>query len=418
MTKWTTFHLEVVTPLFSGDDRASTDSPIRVPSIRGALRYWFRAVATGHGVDDLSTLAKEESEIFGDTQNPSAIRMRVISQLVAGGSGTEPAWAKPRSNGAARGGHGRDRNEGQFNGVQYLLGQGLWSHRDRLTRPFVEPGGRFELQVRLTDHDEQVNSRFLLAMWAWLTYGGLGSRVRRGFGQLRCVEVSGATRNPLLKAMTERPDWEALGESAIPRSLRDERQIGWSTWLGEPAGDNDTMPAHPMLAPKWWGGVLFKDRLRSFGEALDLAGQKWRTFRLGDHPSKDLPPPSPGRSPEWVKSIQGPNNDFPIGALGLPVGYYSRKGSSTFKGEISAEVKGGEGLRRASPVWLRPVHLSRNEWGIFTHVFYAQVLPEGAGLVGTGSAINLQLKLPPDESANSAESQLDRWLDNDVRLDD
>ncbi|MGP4017477.1 type III-B CRISPR module RAMP protein Cmr1 [Saccharopolyspora sp. 5N708] len=233
MTKWTTFHLEVVTPLFSGDDPTSTDSPIRVPSIRGALRYWFRAVATGHGVDDLSTLAKEESEIFGDTQNPSAIRMRVISQLVAGGSGTEPAWAKPRSNGAARGGHGRDRNKGQFNGVHYLLGQGLWSHRDRLTRPFVEPGGRFELQVRLTDHDEQVNSRFLLAMWAWLTYGGLGSRVRRGFGQLRCVEVSGATRSPLLKAMTERRDWEvsarALSQVACGTNAKSDGRRGWGS---------------------------------------------------------------------------------------------------------------------------------------------------------------------------------------------
>ncbi|MER7011662.1 type III-B CRISPR module RAMP protein Cmr1 [Saccharopolyspora sp. NPDC000359] len=396
MTKWTTFELQVVTPLFSGDDQTSPESLIRVPSIRGALRYWFRAVATGHGVEDLSTLAKQESEVFGDTHNPSPIRMRVSRQPPVKGK-RQPGWTN------LRGGRG--------NGLRYLLGQGLWKNGTGLLRPFVAPGGKFDLGVRLSD-DEQVNSRFLLAMWAWLNYGGLGSRVRRGFGQLQCVKVANLTGDPLIKAMAEQRDWNVLGEVAIPSELRDEHRTGWSTWLREAAARSDAMPERPMLAPKWWGGVLLEERCQTWAEALDLAGQMWRDFRLGPK-NKSARVPAVC-TPEWADFFNKKRNDYPIGALGLPVGYYAKGGGRVRSGTVSAEDEGGEQLRRASPVWLRPVRLPTSEWGIFTHIFYARLLPKNARLVGKGVAGNHQLDLP---SVELAESQWDHWLDGERRLD-
>ncbi|MGH8921492.1 MAG: type III-B CRISPR module RAMP protein Cmr1, partial [Actinomycetes bacterium] len=83
---WTTLTLEVRTPLFGGDDPASDDgSPVRVPSIRGALRFWFRAVAAGHGVSDLGALWTDEQAVFGSTHRPSAIGLRVCGHPTAHG---------------------------------------------------------------------------------------------------------------------------------------------------------------------------------------------------------------------------------------------------------------------------------------------------------------------------------------------
>ena len=174
---WTTFQLKIVTPLFSGDDSASVraDSLIRVPSIRGALRFWLRTVAAGQGVTDLNQLAKAETAVFGDTTSPSPIqlRTRTISGTVTTPRAPAPQWCN-------------DCTDDEFYGARYLLGQGLWNHHARtLTRACLDPGSTFELQVRGTG---TAYRHFLLALWAWLAYGGLGARVHRGFGP-SCLAV-------------------------------------------------------------------------------------------------------------------------------------------------------------------------------------------------------------------------------------
>lgn len=178
---WTRLTLQVRTPLFGGEDPTGNDgAPARVPSIRGALRFWFRAVAAGHGVSGLKELWDAEQEVFGSTENPSAIRLRVPRQPTMGGRGSKPTWAITEQ---------RARRPG-FDGAQYLLGQGLWDYRSGLRRGYVDPGAEFGLDVRFGG-DERVDARFMLALWAWLTYGGLGARTRRGFGQLVCTSVRG-----------------------------------------------------------------------------------------------------------------------------------------------------------------------------------------------------------------------------------
>ncbi len=174
---WTRLALQVRTPLFGGDDPTRDGgSPARVPSIRGALRFWFRAVAAGHGVSDLRQLWQAEEDIFGSTNTPSPVKLRVPKQPTASGRGSKPNWATTERHG--------------FDGAQYLLGQGLWDYNDGLRRGYVPPGEPFSLDICFS-RCEQVNSRFMLALWAWLTYGGLGARTRRGFGQLVCTDVRG-----------------------------------------------------------------------------------------------------------------------------------------------------------------------------------------------------------------------------------
>ena len=72
---------EVVTPLFCpGADQLRPE--IRPPSGRGAMRFWYRALAGRLVRDDVNKLQQIESRIFGTTERASAIKVHVnASQL-------------------------------------------------------------------------------------------------------------------------------------------------------------------------------------------------------------------------------------------------------------------------------------------------------------------------------------------------
>src|SRR5580692_708432 len=70
---WTTLTLQVTTPLFNGGAdpdgsagfRPDPEAGIRVASVRGAMRFWFRALAGVLTGPDLPLLAALERRVFG-----------------------------------------------------------------------------------------------------------------------------------------------------------------------------------------------------------------------------------------------------------------------------------------------------------------------------------------------------------------
>ena len=71
-----TFDLQVVTPLFSsGYNRRAVE--IRPPSVRGALRFWFRAMMSGVTGADVADVNALEAGVFGNTSYASKARIRV-----------------------------------------------------------------------------------------------------------------------------------------------------------------------------------------------------------------------------------------------------------------------------------------------------------------------------------------------------
>ncbi len=58
---------ETVTPLFmSGANREKVE--FRLPSLKGALRFWWRAIAYSNYNGELSAIRKREASIFGSAQ--------------------------------------------------------------------------------------------------------------------------------------------------------------------------------------------------------------------------------------------------------------------------------------------------------------------------------------------------------------
>ncbi|MFC0438056.1 type III-B CRISPR module RAMP protein Cmr1 [Kutzneria buriramensis] len=395
MTTWTTLTLRVVTPLFSGDDAEGGD-PIRVPSIRGALRFWFRAVAAAHGITDLKALWAEEEAVFGSArpERPSRIALRVDSQP-ATDTDPRPEWAAYP-----------DLRDQRFHGAQYLMGQGLWQRT--MKRPYVPPGPdqTFDLKIRFaTGRDaEKLNARFMLALWAWLTYGGLGARVRRGFGQLRCADHSGVPlpgkwRHEALGAPTRAESWGVLFTQPIPPAIS---RMGEHGWTGRPG---NVLAEFPVLCPPHWEGrFLAGEALPDWQSALMHAGQEWRAFRVVAEPEEEISKNL--RSPEWVNAIHGSSGKYPIAAFGLPVGYYS-----TSRGEFRASIEPtfqGAKIRRASPVWLRPVWTT-DGWRVVTFLFHARLLPDTARL----SPGKFGLTIP---DLHTISDTWRRWLTDEWRL--
>jgi CRISPR-associated protein Cmr1 len=76
--------LETITPLFLTGADPRGEPELRAASIRGALRFWLRALLGGViGDKDLDALRKAEPAVFGSTDtgaSPVVVRIRNLSR--------------------------------------------------------------------------------------------------------------------------------------------------------------------------------------------------------------------------------------------------------------------------------------------------------------------------------------------------
>jgi hypothetical protein len=393
---WTTLTLQVTTPLFNGGAdpdgsagfRPDHEAGVRAASIRGAMRFWFRALAGTLTGPDLRLLAGLERRVFGgisaqrgeDGATPSPLVLRL----------PDP----PRTSLDAS--FLRD-----WRSLGYLLGLGLMKPERggaRLLRPCVPPGGDpFELKVRFA-HDRKASSEVQQAiealayasLWLACVYGGVGARIRRGFGGLRIVDAEGDLPHPWSPkwlqtpglGLYERAEWLwpwppavfGVFQQYLQELINAERGIS-----GEPDRWTEP-PPFPVLSKKYSPAALAaKEGLHSWGEALNHGGEQLRRFRANRPREGRRRSQAPLRTAEWDDVINVITDDpapFPLGALGLPVGYHDKLADHKFV--VNAVIPRGrerEELRRASPLWLRPVGAG-NTWRLFTFAFRTRFLPD------------------------------------------
>lgn len=176
--------LEVVTPILGGSHqtRAIDDvDVIRAPSVRGHLRFWWRALYAAQYAN-ADALYQRESALWGraatDDGGRSAVEIRV-SVGRAGGTDNTEIRLYP--------GQGQQATPGAY---------ALWPARAETktntpTAPRRQPGTQFQLTLKVagsaTDEAEVSN-----ALRAWILFGGYGGRTRRGLGSLKVIgDVNG-----------------------------------------------------------------------------------------------------------------------------------------------------------------------------------------------------------------------------------
>ncbi len=162
------FECEVITPMFlGGADGKSAE--LRAPSIKGALRFWWRAM---NGHLPLKDLHEREAEIFGGGGDKGK-----RSQVIVMVSGDEFTSALSK----------------------------LVPHRD--TRGYAIPiGYKFNVELALLhpifskENELLMNLDILKNLFKSVSFiGGLGKRSRRGMGAFRIVKIKEKGQETLFK---------------------------------------------------------------------------------------------------------------------------------------------------------------------------------------------------------------------------
>ena len=207
VTNTMTASYRIVTPMFcSGADPAKAE--LRLHSIKGAIRYWWRSLAWGQ-VKDAKSIQDLEASIFGaaNDHGQSKIRLRLVTE--------KTSLDKQVSRGERLG-------EGELKGANYF-GYGV-SKSGQLTRPMI-PGGKFTLEVRFSPSlDDQTIATIRRALILLGTVGGLGSKSRKGYGSLTLTSIDGAAPDQMdpvsliqtaVKAFPDsKPDWNAWSRAS------------------------------------------------------------------------------------------------------------------------------------------------------------------------------------------------------------
>lgn len=172
-----------ISPVFGGGvDPKKPDeiTPVRVPSIRGQLRFWWRAT---HADLSLGELRKKECEIFGGVHGDKPVVSALSLQV------TKQPKAPQRLEVFVRGDAFKLApriSDALAYGAFPLRGTDAAKTHDLLS----VYADHFDLELSFpAEHRKEIER----ALWAWLHFGGLGGRTRRGFGAIEQVEQDKGT---------------------------------------------------------------------------------------------------------------------------------------------------------------------------------------------------------------------------------
>jgi len=329
------YEIQVITPIFGGGTEAGVNDPlalIRPSSIRGHLRSWWRATR-GANCASVAELRQREGEIWGTTDNPSHViaKASIKSQGV-----TYPCAYIPEGKNFAR-------FKESHPGYALFPFQG----NKKEGTPIAKCTSKVSFELELI-YPQGLSADVEAAVWAWVNFGGVGARVRRGCGALYCQELAP-------------PDASGIS------SWYEDRLTGFGIVL-----------PHARQWPILPESLLVKNSNNALQAWNDVVGLM-QTFRQGQNfgrnPGKT--PSRPGRSrwpePETIRSATSqrdpnhsrmpaiPNDAFPRAELGLPIVFHFKDCNDPKDTELYPVIDGQEMTRMASPLILRPIACRNGE---------------------------------------------------------
>lgn len=174
----------VVTPMFlSGADQSRAE--LRLPSIKGALRFWWRALAWER-LGDLDTVRQEEAQLFGSTDTGQA---GVLMRL-------SPAQALEIAKGKVLQDNGRTVGDGArylgYGVMEAFASSKKGTQPGQLTRACLAAPFTFTLQLSFKASVSQAQRDSIVKAFKLLgLIGALGSKARKGYGSLVLTALSG-----------------------------------------------------------------------------------------------------------------------------------------------------------------------------------------------------------------------------------
>ena len=365
--------LAVVTPLFGGGASpgiADGHLPVRGGSVRGQLRFWWRACHAHLFADAASLFAREaaiwgEAGMDGSARGPSAIDVEVT--IVQPG---EPAeyfpWRQGTDNQGQPTWKRRDTSYPDYALFPFfgVPGPGLPPKEEWKPPPAIPlVGVQFRLCLSVATSGARPLPRAELeqaakrAVTAWVLFGGVGARTRRGCGSLWCVTEDARFR-PLASppGESDRDRWTPVGGVWLPAVVDDQQGV---TKLGVPR----LQGAKVVVAP-----AGSSDPIAVWNEAVELL-RKFRQGRgIGRNPGAQRPGLSRWPEPYSIRAQWGTldpahnaeshpfESFYPRADLGLPINFqFPQPGRKPEQLALQGKQEGA--TRMASPVIVKALAL-------------------------------------------------------------
>lgn len=333
-TKTRTYTIAVITPLFGGGTKPGVNDPItliRPSSIRGHLRFWWRATR-GAKYQTVEELRQCEGEVWGTTKQSSQVSIEVKSVS----TGSEEACAVLQQHGTMP-----KFNDGY---PPYALFSFQGNARERTPPAKARKNVEFSLALR---YPAKVETEVQAALWAWVNFGGIGARTRRGCGALYCSEFAPSSTSRVADWLTNARKKYELPEKPQARP--------WSTF-----GIIYLALKNPQLTLTAWNEAIriFQEFRQGVGVGRNL-GRSTNQPGRSRWPEADSLRALTGRGearhfPSITASNLRENPAFPRAAFGLPIIFHFKDSADS---PNDSELYPKERTRMASPIILRPLAL-------------------------------------------------------------
>ncbi|MNB87354.1 hypothetical protein D3C75_343480 [compost metagenome] len=375
-----TYTIWIVTDaILGGADPAPTVlGDVRTSTVRGQLRFWWRATR-GAAYADAGKLKARERLIFGDTSLASPCRIQVKmhdSRGMSSFSEIPPYVAFPFKD-----------SDKYKKGETPLSLKTAARQRGRGFDMALEYHDAIEIQdnkpITLLDAEE-IRYEVEAALWAWINFGGVGARTRRGCGSLYCKRFSPdpvATKSAELLLKWIKEQMEAYKLPVLSK------------------GEYREWPILALLGDKENGIAIRSRSEHGFEKVLDVWKEtikayfefrQRRNIREIIETNKTKPTTKPTRShwpePDSIRKISGWSDPrhrtigsvlaFPRAQFGLPIIFqFNTRDTPNQKGNYQGNKQGSvneeplktelnhldsDRMRLASPLILKPLAIDKN----------------------------------------------------------
>mgnify|MGYP005851617841 CR=1 FL=1 len=313
-----TLHLKLITPMFGGGyETRHVDEvmPIRPAAIRGHLRFWWRATA-GANYNTPQELFRAEEAIWGSMEKPGKVRIHVLDATC----GVPVVWARFEKN---------PKNPDKYKGLATQLKHQWPRYALEIAPDTAIEAGTLTLRLRLP---HGLQAEVLATLAAWVCYGGIGARTRRGCGSLTVIGNTGP---------------------GLPEPQSPSHANGLLTTISG---------MRRVLGPET------SDPIVAWKQAVDV----YAAFRQMRYPGH---PPMPGRSkwpePDSIRRIEnsGPYTHtpkhavrigFPRADLGLPIVFHFKDSGDPNEHTLQAAKE--RRTRLASPVITKAIAMPNGKY--------------------------------------------------------
>lgn len=333
-----TINYKVITPMFLGGENQEKKAELRAPSIKGALRFWYRAIDSNY--------RQHEMRIFGGTDEgvgQSKFLLRIENSII-------------------------NHQNGLTNTLKTLA-------YGAENRNYIKTGETFRLKLIFKPNtNEEDILRVKRALWAFTMLGGLGTRSRKGFGSLR---VTSSTEMDELPSLT--PKVSELKETlklftSEHINLNTDSLPEYTCWSTQSQCILTGKANHSGLNSLEWLSSKIHDLRSTQGE---------NHFYWADDDCKKMKDFSKGITP----------NSPPLrAAFGLPHNYFF-KDEQIKKVDINFMENGKKG-RRASPLFLHIYEKDDKNSCVIATFLPARLIPANEQVTITAGHREVNLDLP------------------------